>query len=203
MRFKTLWLVIVLGLACQDMLLYRSGANYFPIFPGGQWRYLLDTDTIIVEVDTRDTTIASKSCVRIYRNFAPEYYIASPNEIWKLVVSTMPRPGGEDTVEFRFGLRYRLPFVLGDRFQDHFDTILIRGPDTVQFVHTFEVRVSGVDSVRVPAGAFFDCYRLEFTELVVKPETVLTQWVEWLAPGVGVVQCQRGNEKEVLIEYRR
>jgi len=203
MRFRTFLCAVVLGLACSDMLLYRSGANYFPLFPGGKWRYLLDMDTVYVEVDTLPATIADKNCIRVYRNFAPEYYLASPSEIRKLVVSAISRPGGEDTVEFRFGLLYRLPFILGDRFQDHFDTILTWGPDTVQFVHSLDVRVAGIDSVQVPAGTFYECYRLEFTETVVKPETVSTQWVEWLAPEVGVVQRQSGTEKELLIGYRR
>lgn len=204
MRFKPLLMAVFLFLACSDRLLYRSGANYFPLPRGGQWKYLRDDDTILVEVDTSPAVMANRSCVRVYRNFAPEYYTVSPIEIEKLVITEIARPNKPDTVEFRFGLRYRQPIVLGDSFQDRFDTTLIWGPDTVKFVHSLKVSVIAIDSVLVPAGKFYDCYRLEFCEMVFKPETTITQWEEVLAPDVGVVLRQYpSGEKEGLIEYRR
>ncbi|MEO0005158.1 MAG: hypothetical protein ABIK49_04065 [candidate division WOR-3 bacterium] len=204
MRFKPILITVLIFLGCSDMLLYRSGANYFPLPQGATWKYLFENDTIYVQVDTSPAVIANRNCIRVYRNFAPEYYTVSPTEIEKLIITEIPRPNKPDTVEFRFGLRYRQPLVLGDSFQDSFDTTLFWGQDTVKFLHSLRVRVSAIDSVLVPAGKFYDCYRLEFCEMVVKPETTITQWIEFLAPDVGVVKREyHSGEKECLIEYRR
>ncbi len=204
MRFKPFLIITLFFLACSDTLLYRSGANYFPLPAGAHWKYSLNGDTAYVQVDTIRAVIANENCIRVYRNFAPEYYIVNPSEIQKLIVTAIPAPNQEDTVEFRFGLRYRQPVVLGDWFEDGFDTTIIWGPDTFQFIHTLKVVVVAIDSVAVPAGRFYDCYRLEFAETIIKPDTVINQWVEWLAPDVGVVQRQYpSGEKECLIEYRR
>ncbi|MEN9979342.1 MAG: hypothetical protein ABIK38_03240 [candidate division WOR-3 bacterium] len=196
-------LLLLAGLiiGCSERVLFRAGRNYFPLTAGRSWKYAAGNDTVFVEV-RGDTAVLNRGCIQVDRNFAPEYYITSPNEIRKLIVTTIPRPGGEDTVEFRFGLLYWLPPVLGNRYQDQFDTTLISGPDTIAFTHLLDVRVSGVETVTVPAGEFEDCYRLEFTEITVSEDTTVINWVEWLAPDVGVVKRSTGSGDELLVEYR-
>ncbi|MCX7733062.1 MAG: hypothetical protein N2248_07880 [candidate division WOR-3 bacterium] len=196
-------LLLLVGLiaGCSERVLFRAGRNYFPLSAGRSWKYALGNDTVYVEV-RGDTAVLNRGCIQVDRNFAPEYYITSPNEVRKLIVTTRPRPGGEDTVEFRFGLLYWLPPVLGNRYQDRFDTTLISGPDTIAFTHLLDIRVGEIETVTVPAGEFEDCYRLEFTETIVSEDTTVINWVEWLAPDVGVVKRSTGAGDELLVEYR-
>ncbi len=194
-------LLVGLITGCSERVLFRAGRNYFPLSAGRSWKYALGNDTVYVEV-RGDTAVLNRVCIQVDRNFAPEYYITSPNEVRKLIVITRPRPGGEDTVEFRFGLLYWLPPVLGNRYQDRFDTTLISGPDTIAFTHLLDVRVGEIETVTVPAGEFEDCYRLEFSETIVSEDTTVINWVEWLAPDVGVVKRSTGAGDELLVEYR-
>lgn len=194
-------LMLVVGISCSDRILFRSGSNYFPLTPGKSWKYAIGDDTVYVEV-RGDTAILNRKCIQVDRNFAPEYYLTSPNEVRQLVISTVSRPGGEDTIEYRFGVRYYFPPVAGNRYADRFDTSYTYGQDTINFIHLLEVSVTKVDFVQVPAGRFDDCYCLEFTETMVKDDTTSRVWVEWLAPEVGVVKRVTGTEEEVLVEYR-
>lgn len=194
-------LLVGLIAGCSERVLFRAGRNYFPLSAGRSWKYAVGNDTVYVEV-RGDTAVLNRGCIQVDRNFAPEYYITSPNEVRRLIVTTKPRPGGEDTIEFRFGLVYWLPPVLGNRYQDRFDTTLISGPDTIAFIHLLDVRVAGIETVTVPAGEFQDCYRLEFTEKRVSQDTAVSTWVEWLAPDVGVIKRMTSTGDEILVEYR-
>lgn len=202
-RMRTAGLVLLLSLVagCSDRVLFRAGSNYFPLNQGRSWKYLAGNETVYVAV-RGDTAILNRLCIQVDRNFAPEYYLASPDEVRRLIVTTRSRPGGEDTVEFRFGIVYYLPPLLGNRYQDRFDTTLISGPDTIAFVHILDVRVSGVEALTVPAGSFEDCYRLEFSEVIISGDTTVNNWVEWLAPDVGLIKRSTSAGDEVLVEYR-
>ncbi len=195
--------IAVVLLGCSERVLFRAGANYFPLLPGAEWRYARGTDTVEVWVDTLPEVKENQQCVVVYRNYAKEYYVTSPTEVRKLFIQTELRPGGEDTIEHRFGLLYPLPLVEGETYRERYDTTLIWGPDTVAYSHILSVRVAKIESVSVPAGEFFDCYRLEFVDSIVKEMTVVNSWVEWLAPNVGVVKRVQGNDVEVLVEYQR
>jgi len=194
-------MVLVLASGCSDQILFRAGSNYFPLTAGRSWKYTIGEDTVYVEV-RGDTAILDRGCIQVDRNFAPEYFITSPTEVRKLIVNTRLRPGGEDTVECRFGVCYYLPLVAGNWYTDRFDTTLIYGPDTINYTHLLEVKVSKVDLVQVPAGSFDDCYRLEFREKIMKDDTTENVWVEWLAPNVGVVKRVQGTVEEVLVDYQ-
>ncbi|MGB9741872.1 MAG: hypothetical protein ACP5JB_04750 [candidate division WOR-3 bacterium] len=200
LRLIGVFVLAVLIFGCSDRTLFRAGSNYFPLNAGRSWKYLIGDDTVYVEV-RGDTAILNRGCIQVERNFAPEYYITSPTEVRKLIIETVPRPGGEDTVEYRFGLRYYLPLVEGNRYEDRFDTTLIYGLDTINYTHLLTVNVGKIEPVQVPAGVFNDCYRLDFTETIMKDDTTSRLWVEWLAPGVGVVRRLTGSDEEVLVEY--
>ncbi len=207
MRFKTALLFLFL-IACSDTLLYRANVNYFPLPYGAQWQYLRSgTDTVSLQVDTAPAILLNQSCVRVYRDYAPEYYTVTPFEIRRLFVNTRSVPGStEETLEFRFGLVYQLPLVSGNIYQDSFfDTIIT--PDTLipdtAYSHIIGAEVVGVDSVTTPAGKFYDCYRIKFNEVkVLGAETTRVAWEEWLAPETGVVKRKGEDFEELLVRYQ-
>ncbi len=209
MHFRNhLTIVLVASLSwfifsCSDTLLYRAGANYFPLTAGTGWKYLAGIDTIYVEVDTVPAVMLNQSCIRVYRNGAPEYYLSSPTEIRRLFTNTISRPNAPDTVEHRFALVYQLPFVVGNSYLERFDTTLTYGPDTVKYTHILAVRVAAIENVSTSAGTYYDCYRLEFGEKIFARDTTETTWIEWLAPETGIVRRQTAQGEEVLVEYRR
>lgn len=204
MRFKTLFMLTALtAVSCNDSILLRSDANYFPLLPGSSWQYLRGEDTVYVTVDTLSSVILNQPCTRVYRNFAPAYFLAGPTEVRRLSVGVISRPGGEDTVEYRFALLYQLPLVLGNVYNDAYDTTLIWGPDTLNYHHTLNAQVAAIESVATPAGVFYDCYRIDFTETTAARETTQTAWREWLAPGTGVVRRQGVDFEEILVKYQR
>ncbi|MEO0080585.1 MAG: hypothetical protein ABIK44_07925 [candidate division WOR-3 bacterium] len=191
------WLLLC---ACSDTTLYRAGRDYFPLIPGSEWRYQFGTDTTYLSVDSSQQVIQGQTCTVLYRNFAPEYWTKGLTEVRKFFVLAS---GYGETLEARFGLVYQLPLVLGSVWQDEFfDTLLVRG-DTIYFSHSLAGRVAAIEAVSTLAGTFYDCYRLDFQEQVVDPETTTTQFTEWLAPGVGVVKRQTSAGDELLIEYKR
>jgi len=205
MRSNRLFVVAaaLLLLSC-DTLLFRAGQDYFPLVPGSEWRYAAGTDTVILSVDTEPAVAAGRSCTRLLRDFAPEYWVKGSSEVLRLFTRTEVLPQGEDTIEHRFGLVYQLPFVEGTVWQETFrDTVVLLGTDTIFFSHSFSGRVAAIEDVAVPAGNYSDCYRLELSEEVVCRDTSRRQWTEWLAPGIGVVKRRVGATEELLASYRR
>lgn len=204
MRFRNTAVFLFFAFfSCSDTLLYRAGANYFPLNPGTRWKYLAAEDTVEVEVDTLPAVMLNQNCIRVYRNAAPEYYLTSPTEVRRLVVNTIARPNAPDTVEYRFSLLYQLPHVVGNIYFDSFDTTLAYGPDTIEYSHFISARVAAVEKVTTGAGVYDDCYRIEFNEKKLAADTTEISWTEWLAPGVGVVRRKSSQGEEVLLEYQR
>ncbi len=201
MRFKPLFCLFILFLSCSDTPLFRSGANYFPLTPGSLWKYLLDGDTVYVEVKN-DTVILNQNAIQVERNSLPEFYLTSPFAIQRLTASTISRPGAPDTVEFRFGLLYQFPLILGSTYGDQFETTLVYGADTVRFSRQLSARVSALETVTTPAGTYYDCYRIDFNEKVFSRDTTETAWTEWLAPDIGVARRQSAAGEEILVEYQ-
>lgn len=200
-RFSILFLFL---LACSDTLLFRSGANYFPLHSGAQWKYLRNgSDTVYVQVDTASASLLNQNCIRVYRDFAPEYYTLSPTEVRRHFLCTFSRPGTtEDTIEW-FGLIYQLPFVLGNSYQEQLDTTIVWGTDTLKYSHTLAAKVAAIVDTVTPAGTFYDCYRIEFSKkAIVGEETTAVKFTEWLAPATGVVGRKSEDFDEVLVLYQ-
>lgn len=203
MRFNP-GILFLLLLACSDTLLFRSGANYFPLRSGAQWQYLRNSsDTVYVQVDTSSAVLLEQNCIRVYRNFAPEYYTLSPTAVRRLFLNTFSRPGTtEDTLAW-FGLLYQLPLVLGNSYQERFDTTLIWGTDTLKFSHTLTAQIAAILDTITPAGTFYDCYRIEFSEKTIAgQETTEVKFTELLAPETGVIARHYPDFDEILVFYQ-
>ncbi|MEO0074159.1 MAG: hypothetical protein ABIK43_05830 [candidate division WOR-3 bacterium] len=201
MSCRYLLTLLCLFCACSNIL-YRAGGDYFPLNPGCWWKYLSDTDTVYVSVQDEDTVVKGRFCRVVFRNFYPEYWIKGPEAIEKFHVRVTGRPNTEDTLEARFGTVLALPLVDGSSWNDVFrDTIVIRGTDTIPYEHSLSGRVSMVDSISTPAGTFYDCYRVDFTERIIEQTAESTASVLWFAPGVGIVRRQTADDDEVLVEW--
>lgn len=198
---RLLLLSLLLFCTCNNIL-YRAGEDYFPLNPGNQWKYLSGTDTIYVSVQDEEAVIKGRLCRVVSRNFSREYWVKRTDAVEKFYTRVAGRPNTEDTLEARFGLILNLPLVVGSSWEDIFrDTIVIRGTDTIYYEHSLRGSVSKVDTITTPAGVFYDCYRIEFTERIIERTAESTASVVWLAPGVGIVRCLTPDADEVLVEW--
>ncbi len=189
-------------LSCSDMILYRSGEEYFPLVQGSEWKYAVGNDTTYVQV-AGDSIVANRTCIVVNVNYSPQFWYRVPTQVRRFFRHTVSRGGIEYVLEERYGLVYVLPLVTGSSWAETFqDTAVILGSDTIAYLHRLEARVVGVEKVGTPAGSFGQCYRLDFTEEVRSLEAETTYYSEWLAPGVGVVRRSSPAGEELLAEYR-
>lgn len=183
------------------MLLHRSGLDYFPLISGTEWKYLVDSDTAYYVEVVGDTSVGNITSTVMLVNFLPEFWLREPTRISRFVYRDTLIGSYPDVLEERYGLVYLLPFVSGNSWQDSISRT-VYGLDTFDYCRRLEALVGDPEDVTVPAGTFYDCYRIEFTETTVASDTAVVTSTEWLAPGVGLVKRVVGTEEQVLADFR-
>jgi len=146
--------------AAGEDLRFLEAAAYFPLAIGNQWSFVNGpTETI-----TDTLTIDSHVYFRFDRFREFENSLLRMNDAGQLIV----RSDSMEQVWLDFGAE------VGDSWP-------VRGPDDL---NTWTVHLqSQSDTVRVPAGTFFPCYRFHFQFAGADND-----WVEWYAPDVGPVK---------------
>ncbi len=204
MRRRILPLALLLLLGCSDMLLFRATRDYFPLVRGSVWKYLSDGDTMYVEV-LGDSTVGGQAGIVVASDFVPGFWLKQPpvTEIRRYYDRSLSRGGQEYVMEQRYGLVYLLPLVEGNQWAEQYsDTIIVLGTDTVNYLHRLEARVAAIEDITTPAGSFDQCYRIDFTELIVEYDSTILSYTEWLAPDVGLVRRAEGTVELNLVHYR-
>lgn len=92
---------------------------------------------------------------------------------------------GKDELRFDQGFSFPLSAAVGQSYQDTSD---VYSDGVFVFEAVLEMQVLDTSPVTVPADTFVDCVHLRFT--VTDSGTVIDQWDEWWARGVGVVKLQ-------------
>lgn len=193
---------LLLTAGCTGMLLHRSSEDYFPLVDGSEWRYLLGADTTYYQI-LGDTSVGGRQATVLAIDFLPEFWYRQRIQVDRFYYNSIDLSGQEYVLERRYGMVYRLPLVVGSRWDDVFsDTVVVLGTDTIHYRHRRSARVAEVMDLTTPAGSFFDCYRIEFADSVASLDTTFTSWTEWLAPGVGLVRREDAAGDQVLAWYR-
>lgn len=204
MTKKYYWLIIFLLFIINcgnDWLLYRASNDYFPLKTGNTWVYNKDGIITTLEVLT-DTTAYGLSCSHLTRNFSDEYWSKSNGEVKKLFLRTINYSGTDYILQQSWLLEYQLPFVLGNLWSETYnDTVIILG-DTFKIYQQIWRKVMEITDISVPAGSFFQTYKIEFSETFSLNDST-EQYIgfEWFAPGVGLIKRITNNVEEVLIDY--
>jgi hypothetical protein len=202
MRYRLAALAALLSLACSDMILFRAGQDYFPLVPGSYWGYEAGGFASYDSV-AGDTAVLGRSARVVLRDFAPEFWLVSATELRRYVRRTVTLGGQEYVLEERFALEYVLPLVEGASWAESFaDTVAVLGNDSVTVRDSVAARVTAVEPVDVRAGGFHECYRVEFYREFAGTDTVVEQYTEWLAPGVGVVKRTGAAVDRALTGFR-
>jgi hypothetical protein len=198
-----LFLLFLSSVRCSDMAFYRARSDYFPLIPGSRWTYDVGGNTAVDSV-VGDSAVAGQACVVVLCDYAPGYWTRQATEIRRYLRLLATRGGQEYLLLERFGLAYALPFVEGATWGESFrDTVVLMGTDTVLVKDSIFGRVAAIEDIQTPAGTFIQCYRIEIHHEVQAAEQSFTaDYIEWLAPGVGMVKRRDGAEEKVLTEYR-
>ena len=193
--------LLLAGCKLDDGVLRRSGADYFPLRAGSEWRYDLGGTTSLVQV-RGDSLAYNYPVTVVLRDYEEEYWLKSQGDVSRFVSSVVNRGGTDYPLEQRFRRFYVLPFMLGNTWTDDFDdTVSVLG-EPIHYRHKIEGKVAAVMPVTVPAGNFAECYEVDRNELLVIDDSVATITTqEWFAPGVGLVKRVQGASEEQLTEF--
>lgn len=199
--FIALLFILVLSCNNSDWILYRAGSDYFPLKSSNWWKYESEGITELVEVKG-DTIAYDRSCIHLLRNFTDEYWIKDNSEVKKLILRTINLGGTDFLLQQSWLLQHRLPFMLGSLWSEVFtDTVIILG-DSFHLNQTMWRKVIAVENINVPAGTFFQTYKIEFSETFTLNDSIEQySGYEWFAPGVGLIKRIANNIEQVLIDY--
>jgi hypothetical protein len=207
MKNKFYWLIclsvfLLLIINCSDdWLLYRTSSDYFPLKTGDEWVYEKNGTITTIETLT-DTTAYGLACSHLIRNFGDEYWSKENGDVKKLIFRTVDYGGTDYVLQQSWLLEYRLPFVIGNYWSETFnDTVVILG-DTFRLHQTMWRKVVQIADLSVPAGSFYQTYKLEYSETFsLNDSTEEYSGFEWFAPGIGLIKRVINNSDEVLIDY--
>ncbi len=194
----------------DDFLLSRASSDYFPMDVGRSWTYVSDGDSLYREV-VGEGFHYERFATIIQRNFLSEYWVKEKSEVRKFVVFDTSLLGERDTIEMGYKLYYRFPLVNNSGWEENIlDTVVIAS-DSFAHIYTFSALPLLIDTIRTPAGSFFNVYKIEFSlirDLISLRDTttryeIKSSWVEFLAPQVGVVRREEGGRTEVLTSFKR
>ncbi|MDI6840838.1 MAG: hypothetical protein QMD71_08355 [bacterium] len=195
-------LPLLLLLGCkQSSLLFRAGADYFPLKPENTWVYLhtsySDKDTITLKV-IKNEVIGTRECWLLERNGYPEYWWKDENRVDKFYLQTIFVNGEEDTIASFWLTWLELPFVLGNLWSYMFKEQSYIIGDTIKVDVQVKGEVLDLDGndykVRVEL-----IEHQESMEFGTSCDTITCY--EWYRPNIGVIKRVIDGVEEKLISY--
>jgi hypothetical protein len=206
MRFKSasvLWVVtFLLLLSCENYIIERAASDYFPLADGNWWRYASNDDTLIVEVEPRDTLLHVQCFPVIFGGSAK--YLAKNAESIAEYIEILYNFSGDDYIILKdFIMRIEIPLVAGNTWEDSLiDSLNVFGA-WIKAQYYIRGRVTGFTYVEDYEGDVYTI-ELETIETFTSPDTTIidTNYVtEDYAPNIGLVRFYNEEGRYNLIEY--
>ena len=180
-------------LRCTSSLIDRTLSDYLVLENGKSWVFLDNKGDTVIRTVVGDTVILGDSAKIV--NFGGEVsiYRIGDQEVDLYSDYKTYRGGEEVQLESRFSLYFETPFVLGNKWNDSYQTSVEFLGDTFKYRHNLEGEVVSLEEVKVPAGDFNDVYRVKIREIryVAGPyseETDTVLEIFYFAPDVGLVK---------------
>lgn len=196
-------LVIISQFNCdnENWIFLRASKDYFALQSGNTWQYEIGGVVKIVKVE-HDTVINNISTRIVTIDFQNQYWQKNQSNIKKLSLRQVNYNGNDYTIEQAWLTQYQLPFILGNSWSDTFaDTVDLFG-DTYYIRETITRQITAIEDVNVPAGSFFETYRIDFIETCqINDSLEYYSGSEWFAPGVGLIKRTANQTQQVLTEY--
>jgi hypothetical protein len=197
----------LLVLSCENPLIYRMSADYFPLeAEGSSWEFESEIGERTLLLSGGGTVQGNRDCYLIERNYSEEYWYEDGKEVARYA-SEDYHLGGERISLTREWMRYvELPLFEANSWADTLEVekevfgvlvlrrIISRGA------------VKNIETVEVPAGRFPHCYKIELvrsTETYVDSvlaQSDTTRTVEWYGPDVGMVMYSADSDLYRLVK---
>lgn len=206
-KYRIVGLILLLAMsACAD-----KSPSYYPLKTGYRWQYRAVMTTMDATEKQKyfitnmpKKTIAGEQ-VFIQRTLTGSEYAFGQDESGVFQLGYTRGDNAEQTFVQDLHYIFHYPLIPGTEWQDSVKTMALRnaGPRGVVITENVPVQVKLVavnDKVRVAAGTFRNCIRIERTGEVLVPSgkyqyiqqtTVTVKDTAWYAPGVGLVKSVR------------
>ncbi len=212
-----LTLIFLLFFCCDDHIICRSGADYYPVKVGAGWLYKSQSRDIYIQVEAETTWFDYDAVVFVINGIA-EYRSKQPEGIYRFFDIKVPYGGFEYEIEARYRKWIELPLITGNTWEDLFYDSIDIGGVKVRIDHRINGRVIGLAEpmdgdkrsgrIEVPAGIFDDVYKVEVLNVCRINSSFYTyfdstRYFEYYAPDVGLITFySTGDSIFKLQEYQ-
>lgn len=201
MRYKHLFILLLVIGCGENHIIQRAAGDYFPLREGFWWFYASENDTLLVEVEPKDTLL-NIECFPVSYNGMPEYVAKHTGSISQYIIETFNLAGEDYTIIEDFIVRLELPLVQGNTY--HYvlaDSASVAG-HSIHARREFIGEVVGYDF----ESTYGDVYEVNITTIrffSVDGTAVADtgEVTEYYAPGLGVVRFRDGTTEYELIEH--
>lgn len=185
----------LLFLCCENPLIYRMSADYFPFeLDGSSWEFETESGENLLLFSGGDAVQGNRECYLIERNYSPEYWYEDGKELARYEEQYYEL-GGERILLTGEWMRYiELPLFAANSWADTLEAERdVFGERVIRRLVSCGT-VKDVAIVDVPAGRFPQCYEIDMTRstetyvngILIESDTSRT--VEWYGPDVGMVK---------------
>ncbi len=206
MRFKKAkllgFVIFLFFLACENHIIERCASDYFPLAQGNWWRYVSNGDTLMVEVEPRDT-ILHVECFPVSFGGNIEYLAKNSESIVEYVEIVYNFSGQDYTIIEDFIMRIETPLVDGNTWEDSLiDSLNVSGA-WIKAKYYINGRITGFAYADDYEGDVYTI-ELETIETLMFPDTMIidtSHVTEDYAPNTGLVRFHNEAGEYNLIEY--
>jgi hypothetical protein len=202
MNYKILLFLFSLVVCSDNHIVQRAMADYFLYEEGNWWRYVSETDTVVVEVEAPDTLLGVE-CSPISVSGTIVYWAEGTRSIDEYALSVYNFAGEDYTILEGFITRIEVPLVEGNTWQDSVvDSLNVAGQWVTAKFHS----IGTVTGFEYQAGFEGDVYTLELTTMktLISPDTTIVDTVsvvERYAPAIGLVSFENEHGEYHLDDY--
>lgn len=205
---KTALLAVLLVSACgRNPLLFRMGADYYPVASiGSQWEYDVEGGGGIIVTVIDQTTVGERTCYRLQSGADYSYWINEEGRLEHYEDHRVVFNGYEVPVYQAWVTYLDWPLAVGASRTDSADAYAVSQGVTIS--HSWR-RTTSVAGIETSLG-YEDCYHLVQTESTVdwiqtggfEPETTVVTRDLWLGPDTGLVMKITPDSTVTLVSYR-
>jgi len=201
MKYRILLFALLVVFCGDNHIVQRAAEDYFPLRVDYWWRYASENDTVLVEVEPADTILQIEYFPVSY-NGVVQYLTKSDNAVLKYVRKVYNYAGNDHTVIENFVVRIELPFINGNSYEYYLaDSIYVAG----QFIKAeYSITATVIDFAY--ESDYGDIYEINLLtiESMITPDTSIvdtSEYIEYYAPGVGMIRFVDGTSEYQLIEH--
>ncbi len=201
--------LVLLSAACgRNPLLFRMGADYYPISSiGSEWEYQVASGGGVITTVVDQVVVGERTCYRVQTGADYSYWINGEGRLEHYEDHRVMFNGYEIPVFQAWVTWLDWPLAVGASRTDSASTFAVSQGVTISHSWRRTTEVAGIGA----AAGYDECYHLVVNETTVdwvqtggfEPETSATTRDIWLAPDVGMVLKVTPDSTLTLVSYRQ